>query len=113
MFTDSQRLTMKLSSSINRTRAVSASVAQNIEPYTHALSCISIIFIPDKEPKYRTVQLNTGYLATSKTEFLLICLRDPLKKIPDPSLSLNLDSASTHTFTQTSPVRNLGVIFDQ
>src|SRR6218665_1432513 len=29
-----------------------------------------------------------------------------------PSISLNLDSASTHTFTP-SPVRNLGVIFDQ
>src|SRR6218665_3166899 len=48
-------------------------------------------------------------LNPSKTEFILIGLRDQLKKIPDPSISLNLDSASTHTFTPTSPVRN----FDQ
>src|SRR6218665_1262078 len=79
----------------------------------HALSGITIIFIPDKEPKYRTVQLNTGYLATSKTEFILIGLHDQLKKIPDPTIFLSPDSASTHTFTPTSPVRNLGVIFDQ
>src|SRR6218665_243860 len=52
-------------------------------------------------------------LNPSKTEFLHIGLRDQLKKIPDPSISLNPDSASTHTFTSTSPVRNLGVIFDQ
>jgi len=40
-------------------------VAQNIEIYfTHALSGITIIFIPDKEPKYRTLRLNTGNLAT-------------------------------------------------
>src|SRR6218665_1274210 len=45
--------------------------------------------------------------------FILIGLRDQLKKIPDPSISLNLYSASTHTFTPTSPVRNLCVIFDQ
>src|SRR6218665_3448008 len=58
----------------------------------------------------------TSYLLClnpSKTEFILIGLRDQLKKIPDPSISLNLDSASTHKFTPTSPVRNLGVIFDQ
>src|SRR6218665_150067 len=52
-------------------------------------------------------------LNPSKTEFLLIGLRDQLKKIPDPSISLNPDSALTHTFTPTSPVRNVGVIFDQ
>src|SRR6218665_1709422 len=54
-------------------------------------------------------------LNPSKTEFLLIGLRDQLRKIPDPSISLNPDSASTHTFRRipTSPVRNLGVIFDQ
>src|SRR6218665_636446 len=52
-------------------------------------------------------------LNPSKTEFILIRLRDQLKKIPDPSISLNLDSASTHTFTPTSPVRKLGVIFNQ
>src|SRR6218665_3845371 len=45
-------------------------------------------------------------LNPSKTEFILIGPRDQLKKIPDPSISLNLDSASTHTFTPTSPVRN-------
>src|SRR6218665_3185998 len=52
-------------------------------------------------------------LNTSQTKFILIGLRDQLKKIPDPSISLDPDSASTHTFTPTSPVRNLGVIFDQ
>src|SRR6218665_1918989 len=49
----------------------------------------------------------------SKTKFIFICLRDQLKKISDQSISLNLDSASTHTFTPTSSVRNLGVIFNQ
>jgi len=39
-------------------------VAQNFELITHALSGVTIIFIPDKEPKYRTVRLNTGHLAT-------------------------------------------------
>src|SRR6218665_527566 len=52
-------------------------------------------------------------LNPSKTEFILIGLREQLKKIPDPSISINLDSASTHTFTPSSPVRNLSVIFDQ
>src|SRR6218665_1552218 len=56
---------------------------------------------------------NLLYLNPSKTEFLLIGLQNQLKKIPDPSISFNPDSASTHTFTPTSPVRNLGVIFDQ
>src|SRR6218665_3889318 len=53
-------------------------------------------------------------LNPSKIEFIfiLIGLREQLKKIPDPSISLNLDSTSTHTFTLTSPVCNLGVIFD-
>jgi len=50
-------------------------------------------------------------LSPSKTEFILIGLRGQLKKIPDPSISLNLDSV--YTFTPNSPVRNLGVIFDQ
>src|SRR6218665_2049644 len=50
-------------------------------------------------------------LNPSKTEFIVIGLREQLKKIPDPSVSLNLDSASTQTFTPTSPVRNFGVIF--
>jgi|SRR6218665_2836856 len=40
------------------------SVAQNIELFTRALSGITIIFIPDKKPNYRTVRLNTGHLAT-------------------------------------------------
>src|SRR6218665_1618904 len=52
-------------------------------------------------------------LNPSKIEFILIGLRDQLKKIPDPFISLNLDSTSTQTFTPTSPVRNLGVSFDQ
>src|SRR6218665_1139874 len=52
-------------------------------------------------------------LNPSTTECILIGLREQLKKIPDPFISLNLDSASTHTFTSNSPVRNLGVIFDK
>jgi len=52
-------------------------------------------------------------LNPSITEFILIGLWEQLKKIPDPSISLNLNSASTHTFTPNSPVRNLGLIFDQ
>ena len=35
-----------------------------MELFAHALSSITIIFIPDKEPKYRTVWLNTEHLAT-------------------------------------------------
>jgi len=31
---------------------------------THAVSGITIIFIPDKEPKYRIVQLKSGHLAS-------------------------------------------------
>src|SRR6218665_505401 len=43
----------------------SASVCgTKIELFTHGLSDITIIFIPDKEPKYQTVRLNTGHLAT-------------------------------------------------
>lgn len=38
---------------------------------------------------------------------------DQVKKIPGPSIFLNLDSSSTHTFTPNSPFRNLGEIFDQ
>ena len=52
-------------------------------------------------------------LNLSKTEFRLADLRDQLKKITDPSISLDLDSASTHTYTPNSPVRNLGVIIDR
>src|SRR6218665_3951481 len=64
-------------------------------------------------PPYCVYYLDLVNTDPPKTEFLLIGLRYQLKKIPDPSISLNLDSASTHTFTPTSPVRNLGVIFDQ
>jgi len=45
----------------NQTLTVTVSVAQNIELFTHALSGITIAFIPDKEPN--TVWLNTGHLA--------------------------------------------------
>src|SRR6218665_2377680 len=48
-------------------------------------------------------------LNPSKTEFILIGLREELKKIPDLSISLNLDSAST----PNSSVRSLGVSLDQ
>jgi len=37
-------------------RTLSVSAAQNIELFIHALSGITIIFIPDKEPKNWTVQ---------------------------------------------------------
>jgi len=46
-------------------------VAQNIELFTHALSSITIIIlIPDKGPKYRTVKLNTGHLATLNMKYI-------------------------------------------
>jgi len=41
-----------------RTLVVPMSVAQNIQLWTHALSGIIVIFIPDKEQKYQTVHLN-------------------------------------------------------
>jgi len=43
---------------------VPVSVSQNIELFTHALRGITITSIPDRQPKYQTVQLNTGHLAT-------------------------------------------------
>jgi len=49
--------------SLQNTRHWPVSVAQDIELLTHALSGVTIIFIRDKEPKYLTVQLNTGHLA--------------------------------------------------
>jgi len=45
-------------------------VAQNIELFTLALSGITIILIPDKGPKYRTVRLNTGHLATLNMKYI-------------------------------------------
>jgi len=45
-------------------------VAQNIELLTHALSGITIILIPNKGPKYRTVRLNTGHLATLNIKYI-------------------------------------------
>ena len=51
-------------------------------------------------------QANLLCLNPSKTEFIVI-------RRPDPSISFNLDPTSTHTFSPTSPVRNLDVIFDQ
>src|SRR6218665_1007466 len=49
----------------------------------------------------------------SETEFILIGLREQLMNIPDPSISLNLENASIHTFTKNSSVCNLCVIFDK
>jgi len=57
------------------TLAVPLSVAENIELFTHALSGITIIIIPDKEPKYRTVRLNTRHLATLLRIYLLTYLQ--------------------------------------
>jgi len=45
-------------------------VAQNIELFTLALSGITIILIPDKGQKYRTVRLNTGHLATLNMKYI-------------------------------------------
>jgi len=47
--------------SFQNTGTLAVSVAQNIESFTHTLSGITIIFIPDKEPKCRTARLNTGH----------------------------------------------------
>src|SRR6218665_1129844 len=47
-----------------RTLALPVSLAQIIELFKRVLSGITISIIPDKEPKYRTVRLNTGHLAT-------------------------------------------------
>jgi len=46
----------------------SVSLAQTIELFTHVLSGITINIIPDKEPKYQTVRLNTGRLATLRRQ---------------------------------------------
>src|SRR6218665_1809998 len=47
-------------------------------------------------------------LNPSKTEFIILGLSAQLKKIPDPSLHLSINSSST-TFTSGAPVRNFGV----
>src|SRR6218665_124428 len=46
-------------------------------------------------------------LNPSTTEHILTGLCEQLKKISSPSISFNLDSASTHTFTPNSPLGNL------
>jgi len=43
------------------------SVAQKIKLLTHALSGITIIFIPDTEPKFRTVRLNIRHVIRTFT----------------------------------------------
>ena len=45
-------------------------VAQNIELFTLALSGITIILISNKGPKYWTVRLNTGNLATLNMKYI-------------------------------------------
>jgi len=57
-----------------RTLSVPMTVAHNIELLTYALSGIrpTIIFIPDKESKYRTVRLNTRHLATILRAYLSV-----------------------------------------
>jgi len=47
-----------------RTLAVPVSLAQTIGLFTNVLFGTTINIIPDKEPKYRRVFLNTGHLAT-------------------------------------------------
>src|SRR6218665_498787 len=53
-----------------RTLAVSEYVAQNNELFTHALSVITIILLPDKEPTYRTIRLNTRHLTTLNRRYI-------------------------------------------
>src|SRR6218665_3375726 len=53
-----------------RTLTMSMLVAQNIELFTLLLSGITIILIPDKGKKYRTVRLNTGHLATLNMKYI-------------------------------------------
>src|SRR6218665_1177655 len=64
--------------------SLEASVAQNIEIFAHALSGIAIIFIPDKEPKYRTIQLNTGHPAILVGLYMHGYVRDVLHWLPCP-----------------------------
>jgi len=45
---------------------VPVSVTQNIELCARPLSGITVVFIKEKEPKYRTVRLNTKHLATPR-----------------------------------------------
>jgi len=66
-----------------RTLTVSMLVAQNVELFTLALSGITIILIPDKSPKYRTVRINTGHLATLNMKYIN---RPPLLDDLDPPL---------------------------
>src|SRR6218665_578411 len=58
--------------------------SQNIELFTRALSSITIILIPDKGPKYRTVRLNTGHLAILNMKYIN---RPPLLDDLDPPLA--------------------------
>jgi len=55
-----------------RTMAVPVSGAQNFDLFTHALFGITIIFIPDKEPKYRTARLNTGHLTWQLFDYIAL-----------------------------------------
>ena len=64
-------------------------VAQNIELFTLALSGITIILIPDKGLKYRTVRLNTGHLATLSMKYIN---RPPLLDDLDPPLQTKIHS---------------------
>src|SRR6218665_3620094 len=66
-----------------RILTVSMLVAQSIELFTLALSSITIILTPDKCPKYRTVRLNTGHLATLNMKYIN---RPPLLDNLDPPL---------------------------
>src|SRR6218665_1917303 len=68
-----------------RTLTMSMLVAQNIELFTLALSGITIILIPEKGPKYRTVRLNTVHLPTLNIKYIN---RPPLLDDLDPPLSL-------------------------
>src|SRR6218665_1929207 len=53
-----------------RTLTMSMLVAQDIELFTLALFGITIILIPNKGPKHRTVRLNTGHLATLNMKYI-------------------------------------------
>jgi len=92
-------------------RAIDAQLFISFSPNSFSESIDHLLHVVKQISSWLTS--NFLCLNPSKTEFILIGLREQLKKTSDPSISLNLDSTLTHTFTPTSPVGNLGVIFDQ
>src|SRR6218665_1542649 len=61
---------------------------------TASLTINHLLHVVNQNPSWMTSNLLC--LNPSKTEFLLIGLREKLKKIPDPSISLNPDCFDSH-----------------